>query len=176
MLNNAPCGTPHDGTPAAGSAVATTAPIADTPRVDWTAVMVETMTALVTGGDSETAALRAAVAGVASHVGDADTLVDSVRLATAAVRWRTAQRDLSYDGPVSYRQTLDYIQYLLREAPHVCRHSVGDGQYRVHGDAACSASCDTKWASTRRPDVAAAVCDDCFTSYPAALGACDRCN
>lgn len=75
----------------------------------------------------------------------------------------------------SWAQTRDYVQHLLREAAHVCRHAEGT-LYRVHASATCSTTCDAIWAQNR-PATAEprAVCHSCFIELPRS-GACGTCD
>ena len=60
---------------------------------------------------------------------------------------------------VSWDQCRDYVQHLLRETSHVCRHADGH-HYNVHADVQCGPLCDQKRAiaaAVRRPS---SVC--CF--------------
>lgn len=70
------------------------------------------------------------------------------------------ERRMRAGKSVSWDQCRDYVQHLLRETAHVCRHAEGH-HYSVHADRLCNATCDQKrsiaTAAVRRP---ASVC--CF--------------
>ena len=93
-----------------------------------------------------------AVAAVVAAHGSA--LVDSHRLADAFFKRRVNA------DPV---QTRNYVQYVLRVAPHVCGHAEDGGMYRVHEALECSDACKERWAHTA-PATERPVCGTCFTT------------
>ena len=103
---------------------------------------------------------------VAAHQGS------SVMLDSHAIADLIFDERVTSDGEASWGQTKDYVQHILREAPHVCRHADGHF-YRVHTEEICSDQCDARWASRLKAlDVARAQCPDCFTMLPKS-GVCD---
>lgn len=104
-------------------------------------------------------------------------LLDSHKLAAALFEMRRQ----AGTSEVDRIQTRCYVQHVLREALHVCRHALGGGEglYRVHRAVLCSPDCaevnhrDTKPAEesgTKRR-----VCPNCFMQIPAALVDCENC-
>ena len=70
------------------------------------------------------------------------------------------------------RQTCDYVQYLLRESAHVCRHADGHF-YRLHAEVECSAECNRLWAIAAPVDEPLRPpCPHCFLAVPT-CGVCD---
>lgn len=104
---------------------------------------------------------RAVRTAAASYRGDEEAYVDSQRLHS------DARPDLG----------LTYVQFALREAPHVCRHTIGESRYRVHSAEECSAVCDLKWQhqapATR---VASAPCPTCYLTSPLSVTECPACD
>lgn len=97
-------------------------------------------------------------------------LLDSHKLAAALFEMRRQ----AGTSEVDRIQTRCYVQHVLREALHVCRHALGGGEglYRVHRPVLCSPDCaevnhrDTKPAEesgTKRR-----VCPNCFMQILAA--------
>lgn len=115
--------------------------------------------AAATAGSCETEVLHGAVAAVVAAHGTA--LVDSHRLAGAIFKRRVDA------DPV---QTRNYVQFVLREAPHVCGHADGGGMYRVHEALECSDACKERWAHTA-PAPTRPVCSGCFMTVTTA-GVC----
>jgi hypothetical protein len=142
----------------------------DAPK-DWTGLVITSMERAVRNGGSEAASLNEALAAAAAIVGPNGALLSSERIATRAVAWRTDQ-----GRTVDTRQTLDYVQFMLREAEHVCRHACGNGMYRLHADKVCSAQCDTKWSHSIPMAALGALCGECFITVAPALDACDFCG
>jgi len=96
----------------------------------------------------------------------------SVMLDSHAVADLIFDERVTSDGEASWGQTKDYVQHILREAPHVCRHADGHF-YRVHVEEICSDQCDARWASRQNVrDAVRAQCPDCFTMLPKS-GVCD---
>lgn len=70
-----------------------------------------------------------------------------------------------------------YVQHVLREAPHVCRHNIGDGRYRVHEAKTCGDDCDEKWAAHGGgPGEKVNACPGCGIHVPPAATECDFCG
>lgn len=47
-------------------------------------------------------------------------------------------------GDPNWEQTKDYVQHLLREAAHVCRHAVNGHMYQIHEAEVCSTECTSR--------------------------------
>lgn len=70
-----------------------------------------------------------------------------------------------------------YVQFCLRETPHICRHTIGERKYRVHSALVCSEECDEKFAHTPdRPAVPSRACPSCGIHAPLSLQSCDFCD
>lgn len=115
---------------------------------------------------SETDVLGEAVLTVAKHY--APTYLDSHELGEAFAQRRFRQGRTGTDGG----QVRDYVQHLLREAVHVCRHAEGH-LYQLHVAEVCGPSCKRTHAdptlTERLP-----VCPDCFITLPTS-GRCGNC-
>lgn len=71
---------------------------------------------------------------------------------------------------------LTYLQFVLRETRHICRHTIGEGRYAFHPEPVCSAACDEKHVYTA-PDLGAGtfLCG-CGIRNPVAVPECDFCG
>lgn len=151
---------------------------AGAPQVDWTGELLARMEPAVRSGVSESAALSAAIAEVVVLLAgtDADASVSSTRIADRAVAWRSDMADRR--GAVDTRQTLDYVQFMLREADHVCRHQwKAGGFYRLHAEVECSSTCDEKHlSSSAYQAVPQQRCHGCFVEVALTLDECEMCG
>lgn len=71
---------------------------------------------------------------------------------------------------------LTYVQFVLRETPYLCRHTIGDGRYRVHAQEQCGADCGVKFAQRAPVIYASRRCPTCFLSSPPAVDECPACD
>jgi|GEM_PF-3848149 len=91
--------------------------------------------------------------------------VDSHALTDTVVALRSAR-----DGtePVSWDQTRDYVQYVLRETSHVCGHAVDGHWYLVHRAEVCGDDCKARrslGAPIEHPTFG--NCPHCYLPLPA---------
>ena len=78
----------------------------------------------------------------------------------------------------SWDNTLSYVQYVFREAPHVCRRGERVGKffvYRVHPEIECSTGCKAKGTHTKHVERTKVICPNCFLQLPATL-VCGNCS
>lgn len=72
---------------------------------------------------------------------------------------------------------LTYVQFVLRETPHICRHTIGRGRYRVHAAEKCGTACDEKWQRwAPAPETPSVNCPSCFLRMPATVDECAVCG
>jgi hypothetical protein len=96
---------------------------------------------------------------------------------------RTAAEEVTEDGVVdsyliaeSICAEVTYVQHLLRETPHICRHTIGDGLYRAHTAAVCGGGCMEKWDSRVGKVERVNACPGCGIHVPPAATECDFCG
>jgi hypothetical protein len=78
----------------------------------------------------------------------------------------------------SWDNSLSYVQFVLREAPHVCRNGERVGKYfvyRAHVEVECSARCKAKGSHGVHVERPAEYCSHCFLQLPA-TGVCGNCS
>lgn len=83
-------------------------------------------------------------------------------------RLRAGRREVSWD------QTKDYVQHLLREVEHVCRHADGH-DYLLHHDEVCGEGCTARYQRNTPQRPLTELCPGCSTRLPV-LGECGICN
>lgn len=76
---------------------------------------------------------------------------------------------LTYGQPKA-TQTRDYVLHCVRLAPHVCRHALDRGLYRLHTAPECGPTCKEAW-SKAGPAANGPLCGECFT-YETPAGTC----
>lgn len=68
---------------------------------------------------------------------------------------KLAEDLLALDAPFRKAHTAEsavtYVQHCLREAEHVCRHSLPGGRYAIHASAVCGADCNSKRDAANKP-------------------------
>jgi hypothetical protein len=110
--------------------------------------------------DPEARTMRAAIAATLKRWkgtgGVTWVLVDSEPIAAAIVKGRKMRGE-----DPDPRQALDYVQHMLREAEHVCRHAEGTC-YRLHNDPECGPTCTMKYDQAKKRDRRPS-CRECFT-------------
>lgn len=78
------------------------------------------------------------------------------------------------DCEANHRQTLDYVQHLLREAYHVCRYADNEGVYFAHIERECTPKCREHAHRFKEPS--RGHCQHCFlelTTTNHCPGGCD---
>lgn len=75
-----------------------------------------------------------------------------------------------------FNHTQDYVLYCLRETPHVCRHTIGDGWYLIHPDKECGINCNKFDQTTPRSKVNHITCSNCFMQRGDTIKECEHCS